>query len=285
MDFIQQLKSMQKTSIRINYISDSKAECPIGASKVGGKPDLPPGFQWFYYYGKGVFDDDISANRPLSFLAQINCGEIHKYDKDSLLPSAGMLYFFYEMETMPSGIYPGDKGGARVHYYPGDVSNLQRTDFPLELPAGLILPEMHISFSAEISVPDFEEFRVWHEEYLYDNWMEFNKFKMEMCGEPPEDRPNMTKLLGYANLIQGHMLYDCEKVSKGYKLDALMTTEESKQMDEGCKKWQMLFQFDSISTDEYELLWGDSGSLYFYVPAGDLAKQSFDNCWTVLQCY
>ena len=39
------LPTMQKSSVRIEYDLGESAESPVGASKIGGKPDLPPGFQ------------------------------------------------------------------------------------------------------------------------------------------------------------------------------------------------------------------------------------------------
>jgi len=47
----------------------------------------------------------------------------------------------------------------------------------------------------------------------------------------------------------------------------------------------LLFQLDSIMTKDYEMLWGDSGRIYFYVNSDDLANLNFDNCWLFLQCY
>lgn len=98
-------------------LTDKKAE-PL-QTKIGGKPDLPPDFEWYYYEGEDF--NGVTENRPLSFIAQINCAEIKPYDKDDLLPDTGMLYFFYELGTMTWGYSPEDKGSARVFYYDGDL--------------------------------------------------------------------------------------------------------------------------------------------------------------------
>ena len=109
MNFSDLLQSMGKSSIRIEYDKEFDSETPIGASKIGGKPDLPSDFEWFSFRGESY--DGVFENRPLSFLAQINCEEASKYDKSSMFPSKGMLYFFYELETMPWG------NVGRIYYY------------------------------------------------------------------------------------------------------------------------------------------------------------------------
>ena len=59
-----------------------------GCSKFGGQPEVPADFQWPYYEGETF--DGIKKNRPLSFLAQLNCAEFAKYDTEQKLPQTGM---------------------------------------------------------------------------------------------------------------------------------------------------------------------------------------------------
>lgn len=81
------LNKLKKTEITIFTESNEDNEI-LNKSKIGGKPYLPKDFIWPYY-----------QELPLSFLAQINLKEVNSLDKDKLLPSKGMLYFFYELET------------------------------------------------------------------------------------------------------------------------------------------------------------------------------------------
>lgn len=60
-------------------------EIPLGASKVGGMPDLPPHLQY-----------PTQENGLYSFHAQINCAEAAPYQ--NYLPRQGMLYFFVSDE-------------------------------------------------------------------------------------------------------------------------------------------------------------------------------------------
>lgn len=73
------LEASKRNAILINYSEDeNKEKLPKGSSKIGGKPDLPKDFQWFYFKGEDY--KNRVENRPLSFLMQINCEEVHKYD-------------------------------------------------------------------------------------------------------------------------------------------------------------------------------------------------------------
>ena len=283
MDIKKLLEQMEKNSIRVNYDKQSDTELPVGCSKIGGKPDLPANFEWFYYEGKSY--DDITQNRPLTFLAQINCEEVKKYDKDSLLPSKGILYFFYELATMTWGFDPKDKGSARVYYYTGEISKLKRTDFPADLSKEYIFPETPVTFSPEKELPDFEEFLEFHKDFEYNQWDKYNDEKNKIVDE--YDGKTINKLLGYANLVQGGMLLNCEKTTHGiYTGDSVEIPDDKlREYEENCVKWQLLFQLDSFETDGFEMMWGDVGRIYFYINTDDLMKLNFDNCWLILQCY
>ena len=276
------LQSLQKSSIRIEYDAKSEAEVPVGVSKIGGKPDLPSDFEWYYFHGKTY--EGVSENRPLSFLAQINCEEASKYDKDSLLPSKGMLYFFYEIATMAWGYDPKDKGSARVYYYSGDISELIRTDFPSDLLEEFQLPEMAIAFSVHNELPFFEEFIVSHEEFGHNRYDDYDKAKNTIV--PESDEVGISKLFGYADLIQSEMVLQCELTTNGiYTGNSEGYAHVTAEQKENCSKWQLLLQLDSIQTENYEMLWGDDGHIYYYINIDDLKASNFDNCWLILQCY
>jgi uncharacterized protein YwqG len=282
MSFLDLLQPMQKSSIRIEFDVKTETESPVGSSKIGGNPDLPSNFEWFYFQGESY--EGISANRPLSFLAQINCEEASKYDKDLILPPKGMLYFFYEFATMTWGFNPQDKGSAKVYYYSGDISGLSRTKFPLDLLEEYKIPEMTITFSSENELPDYEEFVEWHEGFDYKQWDEYDKAKSKLILESDEE--TVSKLLGYANLIQGGMLLQCELTTSGINTgNSDGYSNVSAQQKEDSTKWQLLFQLDSIQTDKYEMLWGDVGRIYFYIEIDDLKALNFENSWLILQCY
>ena len=128
------LDSLKKNEITISTEFNNNSEM-IDKSKIGGKPYLPKDFIWPYYQGL-----------PLSFLAQISLEEVSLLDKDKLLPSTGMLYFFYELETQEWGYSPQNKGCAKVFYFE-DSSNFELIDFPKNMEDDYKIPEFKINFN------------------------------------------------------------------------------------------------------------------------------------------
>ena len=291
MIFQELLREMPRTSIMMDIDAVFDGKTSIGASKIGGKPDLPLDFEWPYYKGEH-FDGSGISNRPLSFIAQINCEDASKYDGDTLLPKEGVLYFFYELASSRWGFDPNDKGCAKVYYYAGDMLKLIRTELPedlLTVPYNFHVPEAPISFSATKELPCFEEFiQLCGEDISYDHWDEYDNAKAELGYKIDEtDNFGKSKLLGYADLVQGGMLLECELSYKGIYCggaEIKIAEEEMRQYKKNCNQWKLLFQLGSLNIGDYELMWGDMGRIYYYIKIDDLKKLDFENCWLVLQC-
>lgn len=90
------------------------------ASKWFGDPDMPENME---YPTIEVTEEGETYDYPLTFICQINCEDIAKYDKDDRFPHEGMLYFFgaidewlgYESPTH-NGIGEWGKGNLVVKY-------------------------------------------------------------------------------------------------------------------------------------------------------------------------
>lgn len=64
-------------------------------SKWWGDPDMPENMQ---YPSMEVTEDGETYDYPLTFICQINCEDIARFDTDGRLPHEGMLYFFAAMD-------------------------------------------------------------------------------------------------------------------------------------------------------------------------------------------
>lgn len=279
MDYQKLFQEIKRTAVIIDY-SPAKIELPAGKSKIGGKPHLPESFAWPYYEGEDY--EGVLKNRPLSFLAQFNLEEIAEYDQDNRLPHKGMLYFFYDLCTMRWGFDPKDKGCARV-FYVENPNALQAVDFPEELETDFVLPEFEVAFTTRMDLPDYEEIA----EFMPDlEWDSYDEEKVLFGYEGDEDE-EVSKLLGYADLIQGDMLLECEEVCNGIYCGNIpdLTEEQREKMLADSKEWELLFQMSTVGNEDYELMFGDCGSIYFYIKKQDLQKKNFDNVWLVLQCF
>ncbi len=277
---IERLLSIAKKEIRISHKPATSA-LAAGVSKFGGKPSLPAGFEWPYYEGD-AFDE--VKNRPLSFLAQINLEDVRELDAEHLLPEKGMLSFFYELETMTWGFDPIDNGSAKVYYFP-EVSELRTTDIPEDMEEECIVPEFEISFEEHISLPEYGQFQ---DEDLDPDWDEYNE-GLEEAGYKYDEWGDYSKLLGYPDVIQSPMESECEALSRGHRLGnqedyEKITPEEKEDINAKSSEWMLLFQMGTVSNDDYELMFGDCGHIYFWIRKQDLKERNFDKIWLILQC-
>lgn len=270
------MKKYYRNAVHMNIES---GEVQPGGSKIGGQPDLPVDFVWPYFKGESF--EGITDNRPLSFLAQINCAEVAQYDTDHQLPEKGMLYFFYDLETMRWGFDPADKGCSKVFYC--EDAELVSTALPESLSESGKLPQLAIRFSSVAEVPDADEFEMRFGEDITDHPEDYSEYMM--LGMKEEDAI-CHKLLGFADSIQGMMIEECEMVAKGYYCGnaVKITTTDRLIIQKDCKNWNLLFQLDTIEKDDFQLMFGDCGRIYFYIRDEDLKAKRFEDTWLILQC-
>lgn len=243
-----------------------ESQIKVGESKIGGRPDLPKNQSWFR-------EDNGKA---LSFLAQINFKDSTQYDSKGLLPQTGIAYFFYSAEQEAWGFDPKDKDKFKVFYSEVvDPSELQRKDFPDDIPGYSRFASCKIEFSTSQGLPDWESHELiglLTDEEL-DTYLELTEEEL------------ITKLLGHSNNIQGAMEEECQLVTNGLFCGdpSGFNDQRAKTLKEGARDWCLLFQIDSI--EEAGMMWGDVGRLYFWIKTDDLKNKLFDKSWMILQCF
>ena len=276
------VKSHAKHAINLKIAGNT--EEVLGGTRFGGRPDVPKDFVWPTFETATIFDD-IVKERPLSFMAQFRCADLAPYDTEALLPKTGILSFFYETLSMEWGYSPENKGCSRVYWFPAE--DLQQAQFPSELEEDCRFPALAIQFSSEINVPSLED--------IYDkidtrnlDWQEYTSY-CEQIGNVSQTQNEVSKLLGWADVIQNSMTIECELVSQGYEMgygvqDIPKTVIEQAEQT-SLEQWQLLFQLDTVENDTFCLMFGDCGRIYYYIKTEDLKQKRFENHWLVLQCY
>lgn len=259
------LKPIIKDDVQLDISETDNANVPIGASKIGGLPDLPEGWIW----------DKDNEGKSMSFLAQLNLAEIATHDVTDKLPKKGMLYFFYDSEQSTWGYDTKDRGMFKVLYNPNTSAILTQRQYPDDIPdyarytAAVIAPRATINLpSLQLDVP--------------------NKLFTEAEEDTYSDLRKSTirnKLLGYAEEIQSTMEKKCALVTNGlYVGDGnAWETPEAQEIINQPNDWILLLQLDS--NEGCGMFWGDGGMLYFWIKEADLRQQNFDNVWLILQCY
>ncbi|MCR5304914.1 MAG: DUF1963 domain-containing protein [Oscillospiraceae bacterium] len=269
-----------KNAVYLTPASDAAAS----RTHLGGAPLLPADFEYPVYTGEGT---DGLKTRPLSFLAQVDCAEIHALDRDALLPDRGILSFFYEQDTQCWGDEQEDAGCARAYWFE-DVEALRETPLPDSLDAEYRLPLIPVQLQAASELPEHEEFgeeeipeleQLTEEDGAYE---EFVEVRSEYHGYP------RIKLLGYADIIQNDMKSVCVKsTNPKFRITDWGGVTEAFRAEYWAERddWMLLFQFDSLEYGDFSLVFGDWGRLYFWIRKSDLAKRDFSRIWMVLQCY
>ena len=281
MNIEESLKAMGRSSIELKIAG--KDEYKTGATRFGGQPDVPPGFVWPSFLGENA--DGVVKSRPLSFLAQFNCADLAQYDTEHLLPDHGLLSFFYEMDTHPWGFDPKDKGCARVYWFE-DTTALSAANFPEALANHFRFPMVKIKLSPKTSYPSWEDFsnafpEADDDDIFYATWDELTE----------TDTDTYSQLLGWPNVIQSSMFTECDLVTQGYYLGdetgwSRVSEDARKQADEiAMDRWTLLLQLDTVQCENFRLMFGDCGHLYFYITREDLQERRFDRVWAILQCY
>lgn len=262
---LKDIDSLAKDSIRLHTKLAGEYDLSMGASRIGGVPDVPSDFKW--PERKGV---------PQSFIAQIALEEVHPFDRDGELPSRGMLWFFYDAKQETYGADPADKGGWQVQFRE-DYSGLQRIAAPANLPAESQFKAATVSFANEITLSQSPKLDVPKFDWTDD---EVHKYETLLSTFPTQEEHGAVhhQLLGNPQTIQDDMRLECQLAANGV---SDINDPRAKELSKGANEWQLLLQVDS--DDEIGMEWGSTGMLYYWLKAADLKKSVFDGAWLVLQ--
>ncbi len=268
----QVLADNLRPAIGIETHEAEDASIAIGASKIGGAPDVPLGFVWPEWKGK-----------PLGFVAQFNVEEVAASDVEHALPDSGTLSFFYAIEKQPWG-FAGDEGAWQVLWWPRGVA-LERRSLPFEATRRNSLPAHALEFAVEWTVPDTNAAVLVDVEPDDAEWEAYPDW-LERLGSGTSGK-SRHRLLGYADPVQDDVpLY---AFLKAHNLKLPQDNPgfwEQMQRGEG-GQWRLLFQLDSQfdrQTRKAKWCWGDGGMIYFCIHRDDLAARRFDKVWLQLQC-
>jgi uncharacterized protein YwqG len=267
-------------------------------------------------YGTDLWKKRVEENQqklidpivPLIFLGQIFLEEVPHYGNFPNLPSSGILYFFWDCLRYPPGWRSSSKGSCQVVYIK-DISELETLSFPWdaikkfrsETEIQTNTPRCSLTFEPSWSLSNYLETIL--EEMGDDNQGDsiIDSYTQESLEEIPYGFPEIDEstvlikdhssngkpmhlMFGSPMEMQNPMEEMCQLSFHGF--DALEydvdCDSEVAHLKEGVKDWQLLLQLDS--DDNLDLMWGDSGMLYFWIRKQDLERHDFSNVWCEMQC-
>ena len=244
-------------SIRLTTHSAEETQFRLGDTKFGGSPDLPKGTQWPTRNGS-----------PLPFVAQFSLFEIAPYNKDHLLPDAGIISFFFDLEAFFESQSFDQPTTWYVCYAAGPFVDLQRFPMPESMLRRGRYRTSGITCSTEITLPDYSKYAPTSIERLglsspltdKEEWA-YYQIQAQLAGRAGATHHiPIHRLLGHPDNIQWDM-YD---ELGGVPAD-----------------WQLLFQVDSDHVIDSN--WGDTGRIYYWIRTHDLAEKNFSQVKLILQ--
>lgn len=250
--------------VRLRTTPGQDGEIPVGASKLGGHPDLPDGVEWPEWQG-----------RPLSFAAQLELAEAARHAPEGSFPGAGLLSFFVDETLEASGLYPTDEGGWRVIWLPAGSALTRRA--PPAARAPQTFQPCAVEMHAALSLPGDDA--LIHEHGLDRDDDELLDAIEAVRGEC------IHQLLGIPRPIQADPAVACQFGIHGVhrRTPPHFDSERAAQVEGGAAEWRLLLQLDS--DDNADMMWGDAGMLYFMIREPDLRERRFDRVWMIFQCF
>jgi uncharacterized protein YwqG len=212
-------------------------------------------------------------------LVQVNLAEVAPFDEARLLPTSGMLYFFYLEANSRLGHYPVHGEILEVLYSPQEGEH-RRASSPNNLPSEEVYRGLALSPHLEWTVPGYDDLKEMVErEGMLDepkidaglaHWDDLVEEVADLQGLGPRYRPKH-RMLGYPDFIQAG---GC-----------------------GSGDWKLILQVDSdprfSSPSPYDdpdcpgpgMMWGDAGRIFFGIEQPDLAAQDFTAVWALFECH
>src|SRR6266699_4593953 len=227
---LKDIDLVSRASIRLQTNPVNESTLSIGASKLGGMPDLPPEVSW--PERKGL---------PQSFIAQIHLNEVRPYDTNKLLPQDGMLWFFYDAQQQTFGADPADLGGWRVIFMDGNSRGLQRTPAPAQLPAASQFKACNITFASEITLSQQPKLEIPNLDWTDAEQKQYETL-LSTFPNAADHAMVHHRLLGHPDTIQDDMRLECQLASHGVKD---ISDPRATELSKGAMDWQLLLQIDS----------------------------------------
>lgn len=232
-------------------------EFSIGSSRMGGVPDLPAEFEWPEWY-----------DGPVAFVGQLNLADFNS----TILPASGLLYFFYDLFAWGGSI--NDRTRFRVLFFDGDLSTLVKSELPLEIEEHQTYFGCDIATTVIPTLPCIDSIPSANWKSTDNVSKQYDDLMNRIHSIFRENGTSTTWLLGNAHCYYGNMSESCRSIAnQAYKDSDFSSNDE----------WILLLQ---VGTDEAGtgFVWGDMGTIFFWIRRADLAAGDFSKIWGMLEC-
>ena len=258
----QVLESSARSSVRLQR-AEACSDIDAG-SRFGGTALLPAGQAW----------PATRAGRPLSFLAQVSTADIQTPSGVPILPADTLLAFFYEADEQEGwGFDPGDRQYSAV--IPVPAADAVAVTPPPQAPAFSAYRMLHRTVT---TIPDQDE------PPLVGLGTDYGAFRRLYADLDRDDKAPWHRMFGWPELVQNPMQLECQLASNGIYVGDPKGYRHPRaaELAPGAADWLLLLQLDT--DDEIGWMWGDTGTIYYWIRRQDLLAARFDQAWMIFQC-
>jgi uncharacterized protein YwqG len=246
---------------------------PLGVTRLGGLPDLPPGMAW------PVVDGVL-----LEFVGQFRLADLAPYDAEERLPPTGMLYFFFD--GMLTGYGRGEgQDRCAVLYYDGPLDALERRAEPahdheyfdifypcvLECETVWMLPPKEEIDEEDAFFPPVVPILTSMEEDRAYRELRKRAFAHQLLGHPAEVQGGEMRLF----------VVTTQDTAGYFASDRYGNYDHRDELIEEMRRWRLLAQFQSDRPTGMD--WGCGGMIYFWIREEELAARRFDRVYGMLE--
>lgn len=253
-----------KPAIGLLTIKIESDNLKIGASKIGGKPDLPKDVSW-----PRLNDSD------LVFCAQYNISELKKCDVENLLPEKGMFYIFIGISGEWNE-FSIEQKDCKI-FFIENLEDLERKEYPTTLNVEGKVEPAEIQFFESLTIPDDENYKlIDFDEKYEDFYFHFYQDTEEYIAEELNDlADNMHQILGEDKSVQSSVVYEFSRNELNISDEEYL--EKWTEILENSKTFSNLIQLDCFDSNTNLSKFGGSGVFYIGLKTKELENKNFTN--------
>lgn len=267
----ERVAAQERPSIRFRLERVAPEDITLGATCIGGDPDVPADFEWPHAQGAA-----------LPFVAQVNLGEVATLGALPKLPPSGMLYFFFGEDAYFAGLGSGLRAWQVI--YRRDTATLHRMPSPAPVPPRERYHPCRVHMAAELTLPPLDPYSphtlarlglnapLTHEQNVA--YWEAQQILSQV--QHATHHLPIHRIGGWADEVQSEVEWEClEEVQAPMPLEVGIANSKE-------NPWRLLLQMDTDGGPDTD--WGDTGRIYFLIHEDHLTRHDFSNVWAILQC-
>jgi hypothetical protein len=271
-DIAEELAALARPGLRLVYV---EGEAALGASKLGGLPDLPEDVAWPHAKWTG------HESEAMTFFGHVALGDLDASVWPG--PIEGLLSFFCHQDRDHWGVDSG--GSARVLFVPAGAK-LSRRSRPADLGEDFVLDEAPVTARPELTMPTIGvhvadvlapfEFGWGRRRYSQEDAYIAMHDRLGEAQGGLEGHPDH-RILGWPRHVQGDTMPEIVLMH----LNDNRISYASGDLEAHAPDWRLLLQIESDRC--LGASFGDGGTLFFGVPAEDLQVGRFDRVQAIAQ--